>query len=83
MTGKGEQFTLLVGELAITSKQNKTSIATASSLNTNAIAARDSLSGVNLDEEAASLMHFQQMYGANARVISTADQMFNALLQMF
>ncbi|WP_282130657.1 flagellar hook-associated protein FlgK [Pseudoalteromonas aliena] len=83
MTGKGERFTLLVGELAITSKQNKTSIATASSLNTNAIAARDSLSGVNLDEEAASLMHFQQMYGANARVISTADQMFNALLQMF
>lgn len=83
MSGKGERFTLLVGDLAITSKQNQTSIATASSLNTNAVAARDSLSGVNLDEEAASLMHFQQMYSANARVISTADQMFNTLLQMF
>lgn len=83
MSGKGERFTLLVGDLAITSKQNQTSIATASSLNTNAVAARDSLSGVNLDEEAASLMHFQQMYSANAKVISTADQMFNTLLQMF
>lgn len=83
MAGKGERFTLLVGDLAITSKQNQTSIATASSLNTNAVAARDSLSGVNLDEEAASLMHFQQMYSANAKVISTADQMFNTLLQMF
>ncbi|MEL0642277.1 flagellar hook-associated protein FlgK [Pseudoalteromonas aliena] len=83
MTGKGDKFTLLVGDLAITSKQNQTSIATASSLNDNAVASRDSLSGVNLDEEAASLMHFQQMYSANAKVISTADQMFNALLQMF
>lgn len=83
MTGKGDSFTLLVGDLAITSKQNQTSIATATSLNDNAVAARDSLSGVNLDEEAASLMHFQQMYSANAKVISTADQMFNALLQMF
>ncbi|PCC12248.1 flagellar hook-associated protein FlgK [Pseudoalteromonas sp. JB197] len=83
MAGKGDRFTLLVGDLAITSKQNQTSIATASSLNTNAVAARDSLSGVNLDEEAASLMHFQQMYSANAKVISTADQMFNTLLQMF
>lgn len=83
MAGKGDRFTLLVGDLAITSKQNQTSTATASSLNTNAVAARDSLSGVNLDEEAASLMHFQQMYTANAKVISTADQMFNTLLQMF
>ena len=44
---------------------------------------RDSRSGVNLDEEAASLIHFQQMYSANAKVITTADQMFNSLLNMF
>lgn len=83
MAGKGDKFTLLVGELAITSKQNLSSISTATSLSENAIAARDSFSGVNLDEEAASLMHFQQMYSANAKVISTADQMFKSLLQMF
>lgn len=83
MAGKGDKFTLLVGELAITSKQNLSSITTATSLSENAIAARDSFSGVNLDEEAASLMHFQQMYSANAKVISTADQMFKSLLQMF
>lgn len=83
MAGKGDKFTLLVGELAITSKQNLNSITTATNLSENAIAARDSFSGVNLDEEAASLMHFQQMYSANAKVISTADQMFKSLLQMF
>jgi len=83
LMGKGDRFTLLVGDLAITSKQNQTSIETATSLNTNATISRDSISGVNLDEEAASLIHFQQMYSANAKVISTADEMFNALLQMF
>ncbi len=83
MAGKGDKFTLLVGDLAITSKQNLNSITTATNLSENAIAARDSYSGVNLDEEAANLMHFQQMYSANAKVISTADQMFKSLLQMF
>ncbi|QBJ62315.1 flagellar hook-associated protein FlgK [Pseudoalteromonas sp. DL-6] len=83
MAGKGDKFTLLVGDLAITSKQNLSSITTATNLSENAIAARDSYSGVNLDEEAANLMHFQQMYSANAKVISTADQMFKSLLQMF
>ncbi|MFC5594343.1 flagellar hook-associated protein FlgK [Lysobacter niastensis] len=40
----------------------------------------DSLSGVNLDEEAANLMRFQQAYQAAAQVISTADTMFQTLL---
>lgn len=83
MGTKGARFTSLVGTVGIQSKQNQTSIATASSLNGNAVLSRDSLSGVNLDEEAANLIHFQQMYSANAKVVSTADEMFNALLQMF
>jgi flagellar hook-associated protein 1 FlgK len=79
----GSGFTSLVGELAINSQQNQNSILTSTTLNESAILARDSRSGVNLDEEAASLMHFQQMYSANAKVITTADQMFNSLLNMF
>jgi len=43
-------------------------------------AARDSVSGVNLDEEAANMMRFQQAYQAAAQVISTADNMFQSLL---
>lgn len=41
---------------------------------------RDSVSGVNLDEEAANLLRFQQAYQAAAQVISTADTMFQSLL---
>jgi len=81
--GKGDRYISLVGDLAIMSKQNQSSITTAQDLNENAIISRDSLSGVNLDEEAASLMYFQQMYSANAKVVSTADEIFNALIQMF
>ena len=42
--------------------------------------ARESASGVNLDEEAASLVRFQQAYQAAARVISTANTLFTTLL---
>lgn len=45
-----------------------------------AIADRESMSGVNLDEEAADLMRYQQAYQAAAQVIATADTMFQTLL---
>ena len=43
-------------------------------------AARDSVSGVNLDEEAANMLRLQQAYQAAAQIISTADTMFQSIL---
>lgn len=43
-------------------------------------AQRDSISGVNLDEEAANLVKFEQVYNANARVISVSRDLFDTLL---
>ena len=43
-------------------------------------AARDSIAGVNLDEEAANMLRLQQAYQAAAQVISTADTMFQSIL---
>lgn len=40
----------------------------------------DSIRGVNLDEEAADMLRFEQLYQAAARTISVADSMFNSLL---
>ncbi|MCL1141700.1 flagellar hook-associated protein FlgK [Shewanella gaetbuli] len=37
-------------------------------------------SGVNLDEEAANLMRFQQAYQASARIMTTAQQLFDSLI---
>ncbi|MFN4262397.1 MAG: flagellar hook-associated protein FlgK [Thioalkalivibrionaceae bacterium] len=43
-------------------------------------AQREEISGVNLDEEAANLLRFQQAYQAAAQVISISNQTFDALL---
>ena len=43
-------------------------------------AVQQSESGVNLDEEAANLIRYQQYYQANARVIDTASTVFDTIL---
>lgn len=45
-----------------------------------AIAQFDNLSGVNLDEEAANLMRYQQAYQAAAKMIAVANTLFQTLL---
>ena len=42
---------------------------------------RDGISGVNMDEEAAKLIQFQQLYTANARVITVAKDLFDTLVR--
>lgn len=49
---------------------------------TNATSAQQSVSGVSLDEEAANLLKYQQAYQAASKVISTADTMFQTILQV-
>jgi flagellar hook-associated protein 1 FlgK len=44
------------------------------------VAAEDAVSGVNLDEEAANLLRYQQAYAAAAQIISVANDMFDTLL---
>jgi flagellar hook-associated protein 1 FlgK len=44
-------------------------------------AAKQSKAGVNLDEEAARLIQFQQAYQAAAKVLQVAQQVFDTLLQ--
>jgi flagellar hook-associated protein 1 len=43
--------------------------------------ARSALSGVNLDEEAARLIQFQQSYQSAAKILQVAQQVFDTLLQ--
>ncbi|MDY6928358.1 MAG: flagellar hook-associated protein FlgK [Pseudomonadota bacterium] len=40
----------------------------------------DSVSGVSLDEEAANLVRYQQSYAAAARILTTAQDLFNTIL---
>ncbi len=69
-----------VGTLTAQSRQD--SLATTSILK-QATDNRDSLSGVNLDEEAANLIKFEQYYNASAQVIQVARSLFDTLIGAF
>jgi flagellar hook-associated protein 1 FlgK len=43
---------------------------------------RESVVGVNMDEELVSLIQFQNAFGANARIISTTNEMLGVVVQL-
>jgi flagellar hook-associated protein 1 FlgK len=43
---------------------------------------REAVSGVSLDEEMINLIKFQNAYTAAAKMITTADEMMQTVLQM-
>jgi flagellar hook-associated protein 1 FlgK len=47
---------------------------------TQVVASQQAVSGVNLDEEAANLMRFQNAYQAAAKAMQVATTMFDTLL---
>ena len=53
----------------------------AEALRDTAVEFESQFSGVNLDEEAANLIEQQQAYQASARILSTARELFDTLLE--
>jgi flagellar hook-associated protein 1 FlgK len=78
----GDVYTQLVGKLGMASQANQTAMTTAQTVRDQADANWKSTSGVNEDEEAVNLMQYQQMYNANMKVITVANELFDAMLQM-
>ncbi|KQV49980.1 flagellar hook-associated protein FlgK [Massilia sp. Root335] len=78
----GDADTQLVGRLAVDSQQNKSALATAQTMRDQSEADWQSTSGVNQDEEAVHLVEYQNMYQANMKVMSVANALFDATLQM-
>lgn len=70
-------LTTTVGSAA---RQAEYAASAQAALHEQALAARDSVSGVNLDEEAANMMRLQQAYQAAAQIISTSDTLFQTLM---
>ncbi len=65
--------------VAVQNAQSASDISTAAS--TQAEQARSSQAGVNLDEEAANLIQYQQSYQAAAKILQVAQAVFDTLLQ--
>jgi flagellar hook-associated protein 1 FlgK len=73
-------WSALLGETGEKARGAGSNLTAMQSILEQAVAARDSVSAVNLDEEAANLIRYQQSYQAAARVITMANDLFNTLL---
>ena len=75
-----DAYNQLVSTVGIKTSQAKLSMQAQGIMLDQSKQARDSVSGVNLDEEAADLIRYQQAYQAAAKVMAAADQMFKSLM---
>lgn len=77
-----QSFASLLSDVGSRTLQAKTSEKASSKMLEGARTVLASRSGVNLDEEAARLLQYRQAYQAAAKVIQTADEMFNSILAL-
>lgn len=73
----------IIADVGSTTRQTEISSEALTQLQEQTLEARESVSGVNLDEEAANMLKFQQSYSAAAQMISVADSLFNTLINTF
>jgi flagellar hook-associated protein 1 FlgK len=76
-----DDYGALVGSIGSQTQSSNVSRDAQALLLGQAVSRNASLTGVNLDEEAADLIRFQQAYQAAAQVINTVQTMFDTLLQ--
>ena len=75
-----QAYSGLVSDIGVVTGQAITSASAFDALAEQSEAWYESLSGVNLDEEAANLLRFQQSYSASAQVLAAAQEVFDTLL---
>ena len=76
----GDAYGVMVADVGTLTHQAKTNEDVQNQLLKQADEAKSAVSGVNLDEEAADLVRFQQAYSAAAQVIAAANTLFDTLL---
>ncbi|VVT16285.1 Flagellar hook-associated protein FlgK [Sphingomonas sp. EC-HK361] len=75
-------LTAQVSANAATLAQRKTVVEAQTAIKQGASATLDQISGVNLDNEAVDLMRFQQAYQASSRIIQSARDIFQSILEI-
>jgi len=75
-----QAFARIIGRVGVNTQSAKIQRDAAESILFQTKERREALSGVNLDEEAANLIKFQQAYEASAQVINVARTLFQTVL---
>ncbi|ADC71450.1 flagellar hook-associated protein FlgK [Thioalkalivibrio sp. K90mix] len=81
--GFGDAYNSLIANVGTRTRQANVALDSANAQLEQAKAQRESISGVNLDEEAADLIRYQQAYQAAAQVIQVSNSLFDSLLGAF
>eukprot|EP01086_Lenisia_limosa_P017174 TRINITY_DN79_c0_g1_i1.p1 TRINITY_DN79_c0_g1~~TRINITY_DN79_c0_g1_i1.p1 ORF type:complete len:545 (+),score=57.66 TRINITY_DN79_c0_g1_i1:4856-6490(+) len=76
-----DAYASMVGRIGEDASMAKVTLASAEAMKVQSQNWFESVSGVSLDEEAANLIKYQQSYAAAARILSTAQELFNTILQ--
>ena len=74
--------TFITSSVATTIATWKNTLQSDEALQKSLSAQKSSITGVNLDEEAANLVKYQQLYNASSKLMQTGKQMFDTLLGM-
>ena len=77
-----DYYGAMVGEVGILAGKANGSIESMGSNLNNLQKLRESISGVSLDEEAAKMIEYQKSFDASARLIRTADEMMDTVLNL-
>ena len=75
-------YTELVGDLGFETASAELTLKSQESIMAHLERQRESISGVNIDEEMVDLVRFQQAFEAAARFIDTVNQMSTTLINM-
>jgi flagellar hook-associated protein 1 FlgK len=78
-----DAYSALLGRMAVQSGQAKATMEADANMEKQLATKLSGVSGVNTDEEGVKIMAYTKAYQANAKVISTSDQLFNSILNMF
>ncbi|MGN4981589.1 lateral flagellar hook-associated protein LfgK [Aeromonas dhakensis] len=78
-----DAYSALLGRMAVQSGQAKATMTADANMEKQLATKLSSVSGVNTDEEGIKIMAYTKAYQANAKVISTSEQLFTSILNMF
>lgn len=77
-----EYFSGMVGELSVKASQARNGLSTSKLITEQLDSQRESIIGVNLDEEAVNLIKFQQAFEASSRVITTTNEILSTIINL-
>lgn len=77
-----EHYNSMVGKVGVMASRANSEVASQGDIVKQLSNIRESISGVNLDEETTKMIEFQKSFDASARLIRTADEMMDTVINL-